>query len=144
MMMTPRCLLLLLLTTAAAFAPCHRITTPMTRLYNAEDGEEEPSLLLGEDMESELNKFKSKYPTSESDFLAAARQRAQEKTESVTSGSTDDDWQDMAKKNVGGVDDWENALTEAGNADSQILIPVMPDEEGEEGEDPPEQQLLLF
>ena len=40
------------------------------------------------------------------------------------------------------VDDWEASATEAGNQDSQILIPAeIPD--GSEGEDGPEPTLLI-
>ncbi|KAI2497177.1 hypothetical protein MHU86_17325 [Fragilaria crotonensis] len=105
-----------------------------------------PSLLLGNDLDNELAKFKSKYPTSESDYLAAARKRAEERRESINSQSSDDDWKEMAKKKqAAGVvlDDWEQSLFEAGNADSQILIPIVLTDEGEDGDDP-EPKLLLF
>ena len=89
---------------------------------------------------------KSKYPTSEKDYLAAARQRAAEARESVNDLSTDNDWMDMAAKNrAAGLDDWEHSLAEAGNADSQILIPVMETTTTTDGGDePPEPKLLLF
>ena len=126
-----------------------------TRLHAADEAaaaadEEEPAptLIFGGALEDEMAAFKSKYPTSESDYLAAARQRAEEKRDSANSQSTDDDWQEMAnlKKLEGLVeDDWEKSLEEAGNADSQILIPVMPDfGAGEDDEEPPEPKLLLF
>ena len=97
-------------------------------------------------MDNELAKFKSKYPTSESDYLAAARKRAEERRESINSQSSDDDWKEMAKKKQAeGVvlDDWEQSLVEAGNADSQILIPIVLTDDVEDGDDP-EPKLLLF
>jgi hypothetical protein len=109
--------------------------------------DETPTLLLGNDLDNELAKFKSKYPTSESDYLAAARKRAEERRESINSQSSDDDWKEMAKKKQAeGVvlDDWEQSLVEAGNADSQILIPIVLTDEGEEDGDDPEPKLLLF
>lgn len=113
--------------------------------------EDEPSLLIGSDLDAELSKFKSKYPTSEADYLAAARKRAESKLDSTNSKSTAEEWEAVAKqKKAEGItidDDWEKSLEEAGNADSQILIPVnLMAEEGEEGDDgeEPEQTLLLF
>eukprot|EP00546_Thalassionema_frauenfeldii_P012759 CAMPEP_0178913322 /NCGR_PEP_ID=MMETSP0786-20121207/10777_1 /TAXON_ID=186022 /ORGANISM="Thalassionema frauenfeldii, Strain CCMP 1798" /LENGTH=155 /DNA_ID=CAMNT_0020586049 /DNA_START=75 /DNA_END=542 /DNA_ORIENTATION=- len=106
------------------------------------DGEqaEEPTLLIGEDLDKELKQIKSKYPTSEADYLAAARKRAQEKKESVNSLSKDEDWQVVAEKKgeEGDDDDWENS------DDSQILLPDLgSDNTGEDGEEK-EPELLLF
>ena len=112
---------------------------------NASD-EEPPSLLIGNALNDELSKFTSKYPTSESDYLAAARRRAEERRESTNSQSSDDDWKEMAKaKQAEGtvLDDWEQSLVEAGNADSQILIPIVLSEDSDDGEEP-EPKLLLF
>lgn len=115
---------------------------------DGDDEEEAPGLLFGDALKDELSQFKSKYPTAEADYLAAARQRSDAKMESVNSESTAEEWQAVAreKKQEGlVVDDWENSMAEAGNADSQILIPVMHDEDsGEDGEDGPEPTLLLF
>lgn len=93
-----------------------------------------------------MAKLKSKYPTAEADYLAAARARNAAKVESHERKATDEDWHAMAeqkKREVGEVDDWENAKKEAGNADSQIIIPMEFDsnEDGEDGDDP---KLLLF
>jgi hypothetical protein len=48
---------------------------------SSESEEQEPPslLILGDAMKQELSKFRSKYPTSESDYLAAARKRSEEK-----------------------------------------------------------------
>lgn len=110
------------------------------------DEEETPKLLLGNDLYSEIAKITSKYPTSESDYLAAARKRADERRESINSQSSDDDWKEMAKKKQAEgttLDDWEQSLVEAGNADSQILIPIVLTEESDDGDDT-QPKLLLF
>lgn len=78
------------------------------------------------------------------DFLAAARQRAAEKKESVNSLSKDEDWNIVAEKRKGEVDDWENSLEEAGNADSQILLPDLGTENDDEDGEEEEPKLLLF
>mmetsp|Transcript_3920 Transcript_3920/g.4532 ORF Transcript_3920/g.4532 Transcript_3920/m.4532 type:complete len:160 (+) Transcript_3920:83-562(+) len=114
---------------------------------SASDSEEEkePSLLIGEGLGKELKGLKSKFPTSEVDFLAAARKRAEERKESVNSESSDDDWKAVSGlRKDETVDDWENSLSEAGNADSQILLPDL-EENDEEGDgEEPEPKLLLF
>jgi hypothetical protein len=111
----------------------------------AEEEADPPSLLvLGDAMNQELAKFRSKYPTSESDYLAAARRRSEEKPESINNMSDDGDWLAMSKaKQSEGIvlDDWEQSLVEAGNADSQILIPIVLTDDKEDGEEP---KLLLF
>ena len=88
-----------------------------------------------------MAQFKSKYPTAEADYLAAARKRAEMRMESVNNMSTDQDWMQVAeekKKQMGGAveDDWEASAKEAGNEDSQILIPVDISASGE-GDDEP-------
>jgi len=129
-----------------------------TALYSTEDSststssnaeeDEEPRLILdSEVMNQQLNQMKSKYPTAEADYLAAARKRAEQKLESVNHMATDEEWQGLdqeVKKQTGGniQDGWEASLKEAGDAEtSQILIST--ELEGEEGEDPPEPTLLL-
>lgn len=104
-------------------------------------------LVLGEAVDQQMAQLRSKYPTSEADYLAAARARAAAKTQSVESSAASDvEWQRLAdekRKAVGEIDDWENAKAEAGNVDSQILLPDLPAEEGE-GEDGEDPKLLLF
>ena len=88
----------------------------------------------------------TKYSFSESDFLAAARKRAEMKVESSNAGASDEEWQSMAnqkKEQYGEVDDWENSKKEAGNVDSQILMFTEPSNDGSDGEDG-EDKLLLF
>mmetsp|Transcript_21142 Transcript_21142/g.31359 ORF Transcript_21142/g.31359 Transcript_21142/m.31359 type:complete len:164 (+) Transcript_21142:155-646(+) len=150
------CLLLLKSVSVAAFAPSSLTTGWKVRndrifsLASApEDDEqekdEEPTLLIGKDLDKELKQFKSKYPTSEADFLAAARKRADEKRESVNSLAKDEDWNAVAEQRKDDKpDDWENALEEAGNVDSQILLPDLPTEDADEDGEEPEPQLLLF
>ena len=125
-----------------------RIRSLFSSDNNNEREEESLKLVLDSaTIQQALRAEKSKYPTSESDYLAAARQRAAEARESVNSMSTDEDWIKMAAKTKaelggGAMDDWEQSLTEAGNADSQVLIPVV--DEQQDGQDPPEPKLLLF
>ena len=145
-----RCLLFCTLTSftaASSFLPCgwvsrHRATKQLHSAREKEQ-EEEPSLVLGDSLNKELSKIKSKYPTSEADYLAAARARAQAKVQSTNSLSSDEDWQELQKRKPELVDDWEYSLEEAGNADSQILMPDLPEAGEDEGEGP-EPKLLLF
>lgn len=95
--------------------------------------EEHQGLYLGDDVEDQMKTLQSKFPTSEADYLAAARKRAQEARASINNEATDQDWQEMATSTGG--DDWESSMAEAGNAESQILIPKsMPFDDGEEEE----------
>jgi hypothetical protein len=113
-----------------------------------ENDKEEPEGLVLDGLDKEMNQFASNYAFTETDFLAAARKRAEEKRESVNSGANDADWKNIAnekKDQVGEIDDWENSVKEAGNADSQILMFTEPpadgeDEDGEGGDS----KLLLF
>lgn len=137
---------------------CQKVPATLVFLSNSNEdddneNENEKKLVLGDsEIQAEMNTLRSKYPTSESAYLAAARARNVAKTASVeTSAATDEDWQAMAsekRKAMGGdvVDDWENSKMEAGNMDSQILIPVS-DSSGEDGDantDDEEPKLLLF
>lgn len=91
----------------------------------------------GAEMEAKMQQLRSKYPTSEADYLAAARARAKAKPESREIAATQEDFEKVAqeKKQQGflDVDDWEASATEAGNTDSQILFPQLPDDEDGEG-----------
>ena len=49
-----------------------------TSINSSENDSEEPKLILGDQIKQKLNEMKSKYPTSESAYLEAARQRAEE------------------------------------------------------------------
>ncbi|GKY94837.1 hypothetical protein MPSEU_000448900 [Mayamaea pseudoterrestris] len=83
--------------------------------------------------------LRSKYPTSEADYLAAARARAAAKAASKNDEATDEDWVTVKQKvQPKEDDDWEISAKEAGNIDSQILIPLM----NEDGDDEP--KLMLF
>jgi len=104
-----------------------------------------PELVLGEDLGQHMAKLRSKYPTAEADFLAAARARAAAKTPSVETQATEDDWKAIAeekRQQLGEIDDWEISKAEAGNIDSQILLPDLPPDD-DEGEDD-EPKLMLF
>ena len=157
-MISPRRLFLLLLIPSfnAFVIPtrtrCHYYRLQMSsnsqenKNNNNNNDDDTPKLVLDmTTIQQVLQVEKSKYPTSEKDYLAAARQRAAEARESVNDLSTDNDWMDMAAKNrAAGLDDWEHSLAEAGNADSQILIPVMETTTTDGGDEPPEPKLLLF
>jgi hypothetical protein len=110
------------------------------------EGEKNDGLIL-DGLDQQLGQLKSKYPTSEADYLAAARKRAEERRESVNSMAKDEDWEKIAqekKEQFGELDDWESSQKEAGNSDSQILMFTDPAPgEGEDGEDD-EPKLLLF
>ena len=123
------------------------VTAPRaTALLNAEGNDEaQPDSLIlgGEEREQQLNQLKSKYPTSEADYLAAARARAAAKTPSASQKASDEDWQKIAeekkKAGVGADDDgWESSLEDA---ESAILI--MSTNEDGEPEDDGEPTLLL-
>ena len=90
-------------------------------------------------MAQQMAGLKSKYPTAEADYLAAARARAAQRAESKNNEATDDDWKQVKEKTkIKDDDDWEISAKEAGNIDSQILIPLMNDDDDEEP------KLMLF
>ena len=112
--------------------------------------EASPGLILDvTQVQAHMNQLKSKYPTQEADYLAAARKRAELKVASRNDETTDDDWKRAAREkqqlaqgidgDTIGTDGWEASLQDAGNAESQILIPV--DLFGQEGNEEP--KLLL-
>jgi hypothetical protein len=106
-----------------------------------------PSLVLGDGLGDEMAKLRSKYPTSEADYLAAARARNAAKQASTSHGD-EKSWKQLAdeKKRAGEFEDdaWEASRQEAGNADSQILIPMMDKDEDSDSEDNPEEPKLLL
>jgi hypothetical protein len=106
------------------------------------------SLVLGDGLGDEMAKLRSKYPTSEVDYLAAARARNAAKQASTSHGD-EKSWTQLAdeKRKAGELQDdaWESSRLEAGNADSQILIPMSdPDEKSDDSENPEEPKLLLW
>jgi hypothetical protein len=119
-------------------------------------------LVLGDGLGDEMAKLRSKYPTSEADYLAAARARNAAKQASTSHNDNDEtSWQQLAdekRKEAGAAggdfekDAWEASRLEAGNADSQILIPMMDPEGGkgssggssDDSENPEEPKLLLW
>jgi hypothetical protein len=114
--------------------------------FNDHQNHTSPELLLStSDVTAHMAKLRSKYPTSEADYLAAARARNAAKQASSDRTATDADWQQIAadkKQAVGEIDDWDTSVSEAGNADSQILIPMTPSI-GADGEEE-EPKLMLF
>lgn len=130
-------------TATEAFVPSTiRSSSPASRqlilrLSDENEGGEKRRLLLSqEEIAEKMNQLRSKYPTSEADYLAAARARSEAKLPSVERQATEEDWQRVAREKkqlYGEQDDWEESAKEAGNIDSQILLPMM-DDDGEGGE----------
>jgi hypothetical protein len=109
------------------------------------DGTAPELLLSASDINAQMAKLRNKYPTSEADYLAAARARNAAKQASSEGTASDADWRQIAaekKEAVGEIDDWESSKSEAGNSDSQILIPLT-SSVGEDGEEE-EPKLMLF
>ena len=105
----------------------------MSDNYNNNQEEDPPSLILGHDqVQAEMQQYRSKYPTSEADYLAAARQRAKNRPASQAIAATQQDFERVKqeKQEQYGelIDDWEASASEAGNLDSQILLPQLPDD----------------
>ena len=116
--------------------------------------DEEPSLVIGSDTiakEMQTVQQAGDYDFGQIDFLALAKQRAQDKPASQNNVGTDADWTTLAaqkKEQFGEIDDWENSQKEEGNADSQILMftdppPSSSDGDGDNNEDDGP-KLLLF
>jgi hypothetical protein len=107
-------------------------------------------LLIGtaDEVQHQMSQFRSKYPTAESDYLAAARARSTARVPSKSHNSvSDEEWKTMAeqkRREYGetGTDGWEESAQEVGNRkDSLILIPMPnPDDDNDEVEP----KLLLF
>ena len=119
---------------------------------NDNENNDTPKLVL-DNLDQQLGSLKTKYPTSEADYLAAARKRAEERRESVNAAAKDEHWKTLAeekRKQYGELDDWEASKADTGGTtDSQILLMMEPIMEGDndnknnnEGEDEP--KLLLF
>lgn len=111
-----------------------------------EEQEEEPKLVLGEELEGEMSKVQSKYPTSEAAYLEAARKRAEEARASQNAGASDEDWNEMAAskqqspgKEEFGWDGWSDEGAIQAKEDEIFLV----EDSGEGGEDD-EPKLLLF
>lgn len=106
---------------------------------NDADGNASGLILDAAAMAQQMAGLRSKYPTAEADYLAAARARAAQKAESKNNEATDEDWRQVKEKTkMKDDDDWEISAKEAGNIDSQILIPLMNDDDDEEP------KLMLF
>lgn len=127
----------------------HRVMPFFSHPPDEQPPDDEPSLILGgEEMEAQMQQLRSKYPTSEADYLAAARARARAKPASREIAATQADFEKVAeeKKQQGLLDDadsdWEASAKEAGNTDSQILLPQLPDDDDDDGVGP-EPTLLL-
>ena len=60
------------------------------------ESSDEGLLLSG--LDQEMSRMSSKYSFTESDYLAAARKRAEMRVESSHAGASDDDWQRIANE----------------------------------------------
>ena len=123
-------------------------SSPLVLASSSDDPQNAEEGLVLKGLDQEMSKVSSKYSVTESDYLAAAKKRAEMRVVSSNAGATDEEWQKVAsekKEQLGEIDDWENAVKEAGNTDSQILMFTDPsaesnDEDGEGGGP----KLLLF
>ena len=135
-----KCVLALLVWSASSLSSSVvAFLTPLSQLQrgallmSSDQEQEPPSLILGGDeMEQQMKQLRSKYPTSEADYLAAARARAKARPESVNSMATQQDYEKVAeekKKEMGGMDfeEWEAKQAE----ESQLLI-----DNGGDGDEP--------
>lgn len=142
---TMKLVLLLSFTPALAFVISQPISRGQCYFSSPEPSEEQPDGLILDNVGEQMAQLSSKYPTSEADYVAAARARAAARTASKERTAKDEDWQAVrkqAQESGQAIDDWENSATEAGNIDSQILLPDLPGDENEGGDDEP--KLLLF
>ena len=118
---------------------------------NSKSDDGDKGLVL-DGLDQEMRKVSSDNLFGAIDYLAEARKRAEQRTQSDNTGGGDDEWKQLAnekEEKYGSIDDWENSQKEAGNTDSQILLFTEPapgekggDGDGEEGGDDP--KLLLF
>mmetsp|Transcript_26439 Transcript_26439/g.47786 ORF Transcript_26439/g.47786 Transcript_26439/m.47786 type:complete len:90 (-) Transcript_26439:1332-1601(-) len=82
-----------------------------------------------------------KFPTSEADYLAAARKRAEEARASINNEASDEDWQQVAHHANDNDDGWESSIA----LESEILLPKLPTQGGkDDGEDEEEEPTLLL
>ena len=125
------------------------VVRTITSLAAEENDKDEPDGLVLGGLDQEMKKVASDIDFGAIDYLAEAKKRAAQKTESRNAGARDEDWKELAdekKEQYGVIDDWENSVKEAGNTDSQILMftdPPADEEDGEDGDDD-EPKLLLF
>ncbi|KAL7565936.1 hypothetical protein ACA910_008396 [Epithemia clementina (nom. ined.)] len=93
-----------------------------------------------------MGQLKSKYPTSEAAYLAAARARAAAQVPSLERQATDEDWHKARQEKqrlLGDIqdDDWEASLQDSGSrSDSQVLFLLDDDNQVDEDGEP---KLLL-
>lgn len=110
--------------------------------YNIQN-DEEPSLLITDNMSQEMARATSGVELGGIDYLALARQRAAARVESNNSQSTDADWVELAeekKRQLGEMaeyaddEDWEKSLDDEGSlSDAASLGMGVKLEEGEGG-----------
>ncbi|KAL7540692.1 hypothetical protein ACHAXR_011424 [Thalassiosira sp. AJA248-18] len=102
--------------------------------------QEEPSLLITDNMSQEMARATSNIEPGGIDYLALARQRAAARVESNNNSSSDSDWVQLAeekKRQMGGndLDDdgWEKSLDDEGGMSDSAALGLVPLEEGEGG-----------
>ena len=101
---------------------------------SSSENENDNLVLGGDDLQTQMSKLRSKFPTSEADYLAAARARNLRKVESQNNLATDEDFQQIAREKAAAQqrgeesqDDWEKAESE----DSGLLFYPTSDENDE-------------
>jgi hypothetical protein len=111
---------------------------------NEPPSREEPAqgLYLGDDVEEQIKSLTSKFPTSEADYLAAARKRAEEARASINNEASDEDWQQVAHHDATTINDdgWESSIA----LESEILLPKLPTQGGKDGGEEEEEPTLLL
>jgi hypothetical protein len=97
---------------------------------------------LGDDVEEQIKSLTSKFPTSEADYLAAARKRAEEARTSINNEASDEDWQQVAHHDATTINDdgWESSIA----LESEILLPKLPTQGGKDGGEEEEEPTLLL
>lgn len=103
-----------------------------------DNGSETELIVSADEMEKQLATLRNKYPTAEADYLAAARARSVEKTESQECKATDQDWQYIKQQKEQKAATSDSVETSEEDNDSQILVTASSDDENEEP------KLLLF
>jgi hypothetical protein len=90
--------------------------------YDNSQGGEEPTLLITDNMQQEMQRATSNIEMGGLDYLALARQRAAARVESVNNQSSDEDWLRLAEEKrfqsggyVSGDEAWEASLGEEGS-----------------------------
>lgn len=125
-------------------------TTDEQDSSNDNDNETIKLVLNENEIQQQMRQIKTKYPTSESDYLAASKKRAAMKVDSVINTASDDDWKRISNEkkqySANPDDDWESSLKDSNNSDNQILLFTENKDDDDDGDtdSSSEPKLLLF